>query len=68
MATALGNARDARMQIREASLTIAHEVGEARANGATWEQIGDALAITKQAAQQRYGRTWPEKLLGVKLD
>ena len=27
---------------------------DARALGATWEQIGDALGLTKQAAQQRY--------------
>ena len=30
-------------------------VCEARAAGATWEQIGKALGVSKQAAQQRYG-------------
>lgn len=27
----------------------------ARAEGATWEAIGDMLGVSKQAAQQRYG-------------
>jgi hypothetical protein len=27
---------------------------EARLNGATWEEIADALEITKQAAYQRF--------------
>jgi hypothetical protein len=27
----------------------------ARAEGATWAEIGQALAMTKQAAQQRFG-------------
>lgn len=30
-------------------------VAAARANGATWEQIGIGLGVTRQAAQQRYG-------------
>jgi hypothetical protein len=55
-----------RIQIRELSVSIAHCVAAARDNGATWGQIGEALETTKQAAQQRYGLTWPEKLLGVK--
>ena len=28
---------------------------QARQEGHTWEQIGDCLGVTKQAAQQRYG-------------
>jgi hypothetical protein len=28
---------------------------EARKNGATWQQIADALGITRQAAQKRWG-------------
>jgi hypothetical protein len=30
-------------------------VGIARKKGATWEQIGDALGMSRQAAHQRYG-------------
>jgi hypothetical protein len=31
-------------------------VDEARRKGATWVQIGAALGLSKQGAQQRYGR------------
>ena len=31
-------------------------VNAARSSGATWEQIGDALGVSRQAAQQRYGQ------------
>ena len=30
-------------------------VVQARAEGMTWEQVGDLLGVTRQAAQQRYG-------------
>lgn len=30
-------------------------VAEARAGGQSWSQIGSQLAISKQAAQQRFG-------------
>jgi len=33
--------------------TVVHQ---ARANGSTWEGIGNALGVKKQAVQQRYGR------------
>ncbi|WP_346845227.1 hypothetical protein [uncultured Rothia sp.] len=32
-------------------------VQQARQNGATWQQIGDAIGITKQAASQRFHRS-----------
>jgi hypothetical protein len=32
---------------------VDHYVAQARANGASWSQIGDALGVSKQAAQQR---------------
>lgn len=33
-----------------------HTVRQARAAGFTWEQIGDALGVSRQAAHERYGR------------
>jgi hypothetical protein len=53
-----------------AALTVLHDIDalrarlddeahyaalRARTHGATWEQIGDALNMSKQAAQQRWG-------------
>jgi hypothetical protein len=32
-----------------------HAVEVARANGSTWAEIGRALGMTRQAAQQRFG-------------
>ena len=29
-------------------------VGEARANGVTWAEVGASLGVSKQAAQQRF--------------
>src|SRR5579859_7975480 len=34
---------------------VDHYVHAARAEGASWSQIGDILGVTKQAAQQRRG-------------
>jgi hypothetical protein len=31
-------------------------VVDMRGEGATWQEVGDALGVTRQAAQQRYGR------------
>lgn len=46
--------------LRQARLTIEREtadaVAKARTNGASWTQIGKALGMTKQAAQQKYGK------------
>ena len=43
-------------------------VDAARNSGATWEEIGDALGVTRQAAQQRYGQhdreVWPDRADG----
>lgn len=41
--------------VRHLTRAIAETVTSARNHGATWQEIGDALAITKQAAQQRFG-------------
>lgn len=31
-------------------------VGNARRAGATWDQVGEALGVTRQAAQMRFGK------------
>jgi hypothetical protein len=36
--------------------TLRDAVGRARAGGATWQDIGDALGASRQAAFQRFGR------------
>jgi hypothetical protein len=37
-------------------------VGEARANGASWATVGEALGVSRQAAQQRFG-PWVEEAM-----
>lgn len=37
-----------------ADALLNHFVQEARENGASWSQVGDALGVTKQGAQQRF--------------
>lgn len=41
---------------RRADEELAAAVGEARGSGSTWQEIGDALGTTRQAAFQRFGR------------
>lgn len=41
--------------IRQAQASIATAVADARDAGCSWAQIGEALDVTKQAAQQRFG-------------
>ncbi len=48
--------REAQATSRDFDHKTTRYVHRARAGGATWKQVGDALGITKQAAQQRYGR------------
>lgn len=50
--------RDARLAAQDLTDDIAHYAKAAYNAGATWEQIGSALGVTKQAAQQKYGRTF----------
>jgi hypothetical protein len=38
-----------------AATRVRQTVGHARRNGATWDQIGSALGVTRQGAQKRYG-------------
>ncbi|MBO0819673.1 MAG: Clp protease N-terminal domain-containing protein [Nocardiopsaceae bacterium] len=38
----------------EADALLGHFVDQARRSGATWSQIGEAMGVTKQAAQKRF--------------
>lgn len=40
---------------KAAEAMVARQVAIARSMGQTWQQIGDTLGTTRQAAQQRYG-------------
>ncbi len=42
-------------EIRRNYEDLRREVEKARANGVTWQKIGDALGVTRSAAQQYYG-------------
>jgi hypothetical protein len=46
---------DAAHAAAEAERKLGHNVLAARNAGASWAQIGDALGLTRQAAQQRWG-------------
>ena len=48
--------RLARAAYDETGHLLVAAVGSARSAGCTWEQIGEVLGMTRQAAQQRYGR------------
>ena len=47
---------DAARAAADANHRLAEAARAARHAGATWTQIGDALGLTRQAAQQRWGR------------
>ena len=47
---------EADRQHRNAELDLRHLVHQARTAGIWGEEIGGALGVTKQAAQQRFGR------------
>ncbi len=47
-------------QLDVATINLDAAVWRAKAEGATWEEIGDSLGITRQAAQQRFGGSFPE--------
>ena len=48
---ALSQLADLGERVEWAMLSV---IGEARTEGVTWSAIGDALGVTKQAAQQRF--------------
>lgn len=43
-------------------------VTAARANGHSWAEIGETLGLTRQAAQQRFGRAAPDAADGAEGD
>jgi hypothetical protein len=51
----------ARAARSETDVLLAAAVESARGAGCTWEQIGAVLGMTRQAAQQRYGRPAPDE-------
>jgi hypothetical protein len=48
---------DAAHALTQAENHLAHTVHTARNAGATWTHIGDAVGLTRQAAQQRWRHT-----------
>jgi hypothetical protein len=47
----------ANAQLTRAAAALERElVASARREGATWQQIADALGMSRQSAQQRFGR------------
>jgi hypothetical protein len=52
----LADIGEARRQERNAELELRRLVAHARRLGVWWEEIGTAMGVTKQAAQQRFGR------------
>lgn len=47
--------RTAQQALSAATITVGAAVRQARRDGLSWALIGDALGMTKQGAQQRYG-------------
>lgn len=47
--------------------TIKWVVDERRAQGASWSEIGRALGISKQAAQQRFGKKSAKPTISEKI-
>lgn len=45
-----------RDQARQLDRKLYFLVAQARAEGATWSQIGEALDLTRQAVHQRFGK------------
>ncbi|HEX3782551.1 MAG TPA: DUF3887 domain-containing protein [Pseudonocardiaceae bacterium] len=56
MDDALAAVAVARAAVRRAEETLRTAVDEARSTGRTWQEIGEVLGTTRQAAFQRFGR------------
>lgn len=53
---------DAAGALRDAEQRLEEALHGARDAGASWSQVGDALDITRQAAQQRFGTCPPARV------
>lgn len=53
--TRTGRVRDLADQLADVQAQLWDAVREARNAGASWSDVGSALGVSKQAAQQRYG-------------
>jgi hypothetical protein len=62
---ALAQLADVGERVEWAMLSV---IGEARTGGVTWSAIGDALGVTKQAAQQRFAPYVKEALQRAAAD
>jgi ATP-dependent Clp protease ATP-binding subunit ClpX len=49
--------RPAGMTVANVEASIREQVDELRRRGVSWARIGEGLGITRQAAQQRFGRS-----------
>lgn len=54
-ATAVQRVRDDARRLERVESDLRAAVCRARDEGATWQELGDALGISRQAAQQRFG-------------
>ena len=54
--TPLDTLRDSRWLQDTVDKAMRQLVDDARAAGATWQQVGEALGVTRQAAQMRFGK------------
>jgi hypothetical protein len=52
----LGELMEAATELFHAEERVAQAVESARGAGASWTEVGDAIGISRQAAQQRFGR------------
>lgn len=50
--------REANRELLNARARLSEVVWNARQRGATWDEIGEVLGTTKQAAYKRFGKTW----------
>ena len=51
----LASLEPAGRSVRSLEASVREQVAELRGRGISWERIGEALGVTRQAAQQRFG-------------